>query len=301
MTNIQYDLKDDDILFFSHIPKTAGTTFINILDKFFSNDSIYPEQLWTEFRKQPHVNFSKYKLIRGHFTKDLVQYLPKIPICITMLRDPMDRTLSYYAHLLRHGVINNETLSDIFLSPNNSITSFENYQTHWIAIHPYDYALITKHGPEIDDYHKNKKIKSIICSRSDDKILESAKQSLSNFAFFGLTERLEDSLYLLCYIFGWKPIRNIPMLNTSSNRITKEELSEEVKQSILECTRLDARLYQYASQLFQQRFSDMVKDLREKYFQERFSNLPMKEMMLELLEAHHNKRVMMKDSLNFSN
>ena len=37
-------LKENDILYFLHIQKTAGTTIMNILDSYFDLDSIYPEQ-----------------------------------------------------------------------------------------------------------------------------------------------------------------------------------------------------------------------------------------------------------------
>jgi hypothetical protein len=42
---IEYRLKDDDILYFLHIPKTAGTTLTTIIDNNFDLDSIFPEQV----------------------------------------------------------------------------------------------------------------------------------------------------------------------------------------------------------------------------------------------------------------
>jgi len=48
----EYQLKDDDTVFFLHVTKTAGTTFISILDSYFDHNSIYPEQLWHELLKK---------------------------------------------------------------------------------------------------------------------------------------------------------------------------------------------------------------------------------------------------------
>jgi len=47
-SEIEYRLKDDDIVCFLHIPKTGGTTLTRILDSYFDLDEICPERVWSK-------------------------------------------------------------------------------------------------------------------------------------------------------------------------------------------------------------------------------------------------------------
>lgn len=100
-TSLECKLKDDDIVYYLHIPKTAGTSFIATLDSLFDYNSIYPEKVWHELLKKPPNDLGKYKLIRGHFGYNVLPLLHKKPIYLTMLRDPIERTISQYEHIRR--------------------------------------------------------------------------------------------------------------------------------------------------------------------------------------------------------
>ncbi len=76
----EYELKNNDILYFLHIPKTAGTSLIAILESYFDLDSIYPEKLWQKLLKKIPRDFTKYKLVRGHFAHNIHQILHKKPV-----------------------------------------------------------------------------------------------------------------------------------------------------------------------------------------------------------------------------
>ena len=41
-------INNEDILYFLHIPKTAGTSLIRILDNHFDHNSILPQQKWDD-------------------------------------------------------------------------------------------------------------------------------------------------------------------------------------------------------------------------------------------------------------
>jgi len=64
---IEYNLRKNDIVYFLHIPKTAGTSFIATLESYFDLDSIYPEKVWQKLLKKIPRDFSNYRLLRGHF------------------------------------------------------------------------------------------------------------------------------------------------------------------------------------------------------------------------------------------
>lgn len=81
----EFGLEETDALYFLHIPKTAGTTFISILDNFFDFNSICKKQSWDNLLPDMPSNLSKYNLFRGHFGYSLYRILLKPPIFITML------------------------------------------------------------------------------------------------------------------------------------------------------------------------------------------------------------------------
>jgi hypothetical protein len=73
-------------------------------------------------------------------------------------------------------------------------------------------------------------------------------------------------------------------------RPLREEFSKDVIDKIVECTKLDAELYAYARSLFEDRFSYMVQDLKEKYYDQSLADMPFQQMIYELLERHYNNR-----------
>ena len=98
-SKLVYKLQNDDILYFLHIPKTAGTTFISIIDEHFDYESIFPGQRWDQLLPKLPINFSKYRLVRGHFGYGIRQLLPKKPVYITMLRNPIEMVPSYHLQI----------------------------------------------------------------------------------------------------------------------------------------------------------------------------------------------------------
>lgn len=95
---IPYILRPEDQLYFLHIPKTAGTTLISLLDLHFAPDEICPIQLDTKIHELIPEKIAHYRLIRGHLDYDFYKLLAKKPIYITMLRDPLERVISLYEY-----------------------------------------------------------------------------------------------------------------------------------------------------------------------------------------------------------
>ena len=99
--SFEYNLKKNDILYFLHIPKNAGTSLIAILENYFDLNSIFQGKYWQNLILHKPKNFSKLRFFRGHFGYGLHRILQRKPIYITMLRDPVERTLSDYYHIRR--------------------------------------------------------------------------------------------------------------------------------------------------------------------------------------------------------
>ncbi len=76
--------------YFVHIPKTAGTSFIVLLDRFYAAEKIYPHQLWREAKDIDLAQNEQYDLYRGHFGGGGVSVLTHRAVeFFTILRDPV--------------------------------------------------------------------------------------------------------------------------------------------------------------------------------------------------------------------
>jgi len=296
-TSIEYHLKEDDIVYFLHLPKTAGTTFYFLLDSFFDLDSIYPYRFWNRLLKNKQKNFSKFRFFRGHFGYSLCRLLPKKPIILTVLRDPIKRTISDYDHRVRDPdplyekkYSKDVSILEFFNDPEKSKT-FENMQTYQIGLNPDILSITKSYKPrKLHQFRYREELPYWADDYSKEEILATAKKRLSSFEYVGIAERLEESVFLLYYTFGWRPLSRPWRLNPTKKSIIGELPTKTIEQ-IQNCVSLDSELYKFAQKLFDNRYSQMVEELKQKYFEDSFSNLSSDEMMYKMLEKHYQHRL----------
>src|SRR5260370_13102886 len=96
-----YDLQESDQVYFLHIPKTAGTSFTGLLQSNFEPDRVFPYHLVHFLIDASPERLATYQLFTGHFFYSLHLLLPRMPIYLTFLRDPVERTISHYAQIKR--------------------------------------------------------------------------------------------------------------------------------------------------------------------------------------------------------
>jgi hypothetical protein len=246
----QYNLQDNDVLYFSHIPKTAGMTFRTIVEDHFHSEEICPATLNAQLAKMPKEEIGKYRLFRGHLGFiNLPELVPgKQIVNVTVLREPVARVISHYEYIRRMpGDPHYPAVKDM---------SLEEFSQKLTA---------GKVGKNIQTYHVAKTLRFDLDGLTPTEILEIAKESLDQFAFVGLVERFQDSLFLLSYIFGWKPILNSRKENAAKSKKSESELSASTLEVIQENTQLDHELYHYAREIFESRYEDMIQDLTKQY------------------------------------
>lgn len=272
----QYSLKDEDVLYFSHIPKTAGMTFRTIVEDHFHCDEICPATLNAQVAKIPQAELQKYRLFRGHLGFiNLPELLPgKNVVNVTVLREPIARVISHYDYIRR--------------MPKDP---------HYPAVKDMTLAEFAqrltagKVGKNIQTYHVAKAFKFSLEDLSPAETLDLARKSLDTFAFVGLVERFQDSLFLLSYIFGWKPILNSRKENAAKVKKPHSEIPADTLEVIKQNTLLDQDLYAYSKEIFETRFDAMVQDLLSRYGDAQDSAETVDDdRLVTLLERHYEQR-----------
>ncbi|WP_460096901.1 sulfotransferase family 2 domain-containing protein [Pseudomonas sp. S3_C01] len=250
-------------LYYLHIPKTAGTSLTSFLDAQFDCSRICPAQLLPELFKLDGDSISKYDFFRGHLWFGLNSYVGRDLNYITMLRDPVQRTISWYSHVkrdvnaYRHDrvVKENWSLFD-FVADKETQWDMVNAQTIFLAA-DLDFEKLSKdpvgYGQAV--------IKSYAARNKDRELLDLAKSRLERFMFFGITERMNHSLHLLSHVLDVYPQFSREKLNVSENRPMDDEISSDTIHAIREITSLDQELYDWAVKTFDSRYDELVNSL----------------------------------------
>jgi hypothetical protein len=233
---------------FVHIPRTAGTTFGKILD------NLYKEKKVARFYADEHGNVANdeigrfrnldaetknsYDLLRGHFVFGFDQDLKGFRY-VTLLRDPVQRLISYYFYALQdrtnylHAYLMQRRIPlEDFLTSGLSI-ELDNYQVRAISG-----AAFSSTRERVTHEH-----------------YELAKRNLAKrFASFGLIERFGESIAEFSRLFGWR-IADFQPHNLGS--YSKDlELSKGAMETLVAANRFDIDLYAYARDLFEARLAD---------------------------------------------
>lgn len=229
-----------DTIIFLHIHKTAGTTLHRIIERQYR-----PEQIWT--LDEQHVlddllalsdaQRAEIQMLSGHMIFGLHAYMPGTSTYFTLLREPIERAISFYYFIRRNphhyhfDPIRSGGLSlEGFLEARHN-NMMDNGQTRMLA------GALQYDQPVGE------------CTR---ELLELAKRNLrDSFSVVGLVEYFDESLLLLRQAYGWRNLFYVKQ-NVTDSRPLKEELSPDALDLAAEYNQLDLELYRYATSLFEQ-------------------------------------------------
>jgi hypothetical protein len=222
------------LLFFLHIPKTAGSTLVEVIKRQYRSNEIYElnnSSFGEELAGLPESRREEIRAIWGHFYFGVHTYIERPSTYVTMLRDPVERVISHYYYVRRdpshylYEVAHNLTLEEFVAScglaePNND-------QTRLLA------GLTSSHR---EGY-------------STPEMLPAAKSNLQNhFAVVGLTEEFDKSVIAMSQTLGWRS-PYYRKQNVSRQRPKKKELPTETIKTIASYNELDADLYEFSKKL----------------------------------------------------
>ncbi|ABA57256.1 hypothetical protein Noc_0743 [Nitrosococcus oceani ATCC 19707] len=229
-------------LFYLHAPKTGGTTLQHLIAKNYRVNDVLQVNA-KEALRNPGLLYKKGELpksvITGHYDMGHLLYraLEGPFFHLTLLRHPVPRVLSLYNYMLGKTDHNHhqKAVTRSFPEFIQSVDIFElsNGQTKRLA---------GSIGLKIDQP-----------SSLGDEALEIAKDNLAHrFTCFGLQDRYTELLLIMKQLLGWADIF-YRCRNVSEKRVKKEDMDQETLACIQERNYYDLALYDFASQLFEER------------------------------------------------
>jgi hypothetical protein len=118
-----FETPQRDPLFFMHIPKTAGMSMRAYLRDQYSSSVTCPVNTWPAAIGLDRA-IGSYRLVQGHFQYNLRAALQPETKVVTVVREPLARTLSALSHLQRdpafhadHAVAKNYSIKQILRMP----------------------------------------------------------------------------------------------------------------------------------------------------------------------------------------
>ena len=241
-------------LFFLHIPKTGGMTLHAMLAKHFRPEKICPERHF-EAALVPPSEVNRYDFFSAHTSYDLFLRLPKPARVVTLLRDPIERTISDYFFLRRFpGDAINPRIA-------RELIPFERY-LKWNNRF-FQETLSNKHATFLCGHkHLNPKGRPW---RSASEILDVGYERIESIDFVGITEYMDISIREMWQVLGFGnpgPILRVNAAAQSERQMLKVELTPWVLGYLEEINQLDLKLYNYAKRKFAERFQANVKASR---------------------------------------
>lgn len=233
----EFNKVKEDLTIFMHIPKTGGTTlnsiFRNQYDKNQFYDHLFPiDDMRKKYNELDQEAKNNIKAVSGHYSYGINKIFSKSFTYFTMLRNPVERVISLYYFLKSTPTIYPEMKDMTF--------------TEFI-----DWSREAKNG-------QTKQVSGLWGNPS----VEKAKENLRTFRVIGLTERFDESLFLMKKAFGWSDIE-YNSLNITKKRPLKSELSQKVISLIEEHNQLDFELYRYAQELFEKQINSLNKESKQ--------------------------------------
>jgi len=249
----------DAAYYFFHIPKTAGTSLNNFLSTVFTENEICPPHLWHDLLLCNSKELTKYKLFRGHFYAYLNAVLDMPLRGFVFLRDPIERALSHYGHVVRdpnhylHSRAKELGTFEAYLKDPVTKETLRNFQAKALVqlINPIEIAS-KLNANELDSFELERILETTPIDISDQELLERAKIALHEFCCVGISEQFQESLRLLGETFGWTIPDINDKLNSNPQRLGFEALTEVEKSLLMELNSVDVEFYQYALKVFQE-------------------------------------------------
>lgn len=233
-----------DPLIFTHMHKSGGTTLQAIVKRQYRSGTIYRLNGRRDdadaFCALPAEQRHQINLLAGHMYFGMHEYLRPGATYMTMLRDPVERVISFYFYvrrlkthyMWRFGFTEDTTLHE-FLEQRRCI-ELDNFQTRNLCRDPGGHLPFGRLNPDMRD---------------------EALANLDRYAAIGITEQFDNSLRILTHRFGWRNV-SYEKQNVTSDRPRAEDIEPETLALIRQINEYDMLVYEKARGIFHRQLAE---------------------------------------------
>lgn len=208
------------------------------------------------------------RLFQGHFFGALEQITDKDIFQFTILRDPVERALSHYGHVLRDNehYLHRRALElgsfDAYLDDPIAGMTVINFQARMLALDSNVRELYQALSEqERQEWCLERYVETTDFGLSADAVLAKARERLSDFDVVGITEHFSETLALLCFRRGWPYPGEIGAKNVNKDRPLRESLAPQTLNRLIDLNATDFALYESARLSCEEDFRHMLAGL----------------------------------------
>jgi hypothetical protein len=237
--------------FFVHVQKTGGTALFKRLKNHFGDRAVYPDasdgdvvrvapQLSVDvLLARWHERSDQIRVVTGHFPLCTTELLGGGFISLTVLREPVERTLSYLRHHQKlTSADRDKSLEAIYDDDFRFRTLVHNHMVKMFSLTPSEMTDGTLTSVVFTPQH-----------------LDRAKEQLGTVDALGLQERFDEFCEHLQLRFGWHLGDRL-----YANRTEPVAVPESFRARIAEENAMDVELYAYARELYGERHRPYAKN-----------------------------------------
>ncbi|MDM8564354.1 sulfotransferase family 2 domain-containing protein [Candidatus Halobeggiatoa sp. HSG11] len=223
-------------IIFLHIPKTAGTSLRDIVEKEYPEKclSVYPPWPYQPevLAEEIKARLPSVKVLYGHVLFGLHHHLNIDAQYITFLRNPIERVNSFFNHSAYH------SHAGYYKAIQNGLSLLQLLESEQVLQQTNN--MITR---MLAAYHTNNLL-------DDERVLEQALENIDkHFCVVGLMEKFAESVNLLGKKLDWQSAYEIPYLNVVAKKHI-QEVDAQTQAALEKYNRLDILLYEHVSKNF---------------------------------------------------
>ena len=248
---------------FWHIPKTAGTSVAGLIRRAYPPSECIPAHTARDLLAMRAADIPDYRCFTGHFFSLLEPLVGRCLPTVTILRDPVQQTLSLLRHCQRY--VPGAGLFAPFLTRSLSFVwehfppSRSRIENAWcpVLMNNFQTRVLAGEFPTPARLGRNfygltyPFLERSFCSPEVDldQLYARAVQRLESMVVVGTVERLEETVCRICELFGLAVPTDIPRENVARNRTPL--VSSKFLALVEEQNRYDFRLYRLATELME--------------------------------------------------
>jgi hypothetical protein len=245
-----FETPQRDPLFFMHIPKTAGMSMRAYLSDQYSPSVTCPAKTWPAAVGLDRP-IGSYRLVQGHFQYNLRAALRPETKVVTVVREPLARTLSALLHLQRdpafhadHAVAKNCSIKQILRMPLLMRRQQDVQASSFCASVPAASVLakLRDGRPNFD-----------AAELEEEPTLRLALARAGQVEFLGSTVNLWLLLRQMSESLSLHPAAGLPLINNAPGQLTPDGLDAEDVEILRSYNQLDIPLYDRCLEIIEQR------------------------------------------------